>query len=383
MGFNPIDGGRRLCDHAVALLFTHAARSGAEILNKKTINWSGRYLEALRVRLQRGAGRTLRVAHKLGREAVALGLETLDLAKIHEEALMALTPADCIPRQLVEIRRRSTLFFLETLTPVEESNRHLKREIVRREKAEAALIESEQHHRVMLKQALVMEQRLRQLSHRLLSAQEEERKKISRELHDQIAQMLAGINVHLATFKGAALIGAVGLNQKIRSTQRMVEKSVRTVHRFARELRPPVLDDLWVIPAVQSYLKHFTERTGILVNFTVSASIEELHGDKRTVLYRVVQAALTNIGQHAKSTRIDLAMTTVDGVVEMTIRDNGCGFDVDRVLFSRKNKRLGVIGMRERVEMVGGKFNITSITGEGTAIMVRIPVASARRAARP
>lgn len=360
------------------------ARSGVvgDFLNKKTINWSGRYLEALRARLRRGSGRAPRAAGKLGGEAVALGLETLDLARIHEEALMALTPADCSARELGQIRRRSSLFFLETLTPVEESNRHLKREILRRERAEAALIKSEQHYRGLLKQSLVMEQRLRLLSHRILSAQEEERKKISRELHDQIAQMLAGINVHLATFKGAAAISTVGLNRKIRNTQRMVEKSVRTVHRFARELRPPVLDDLGLIPAVQSYLKHFTERTGILVRLTISAKIEELHSDKRTVLYRVAQAALTNVGQHAEATGIDLGITLTGDVAEMTVHDNGRGFDVDRVFFSPKNKRLGLIGMRERVEMVGGDFNIKSIAGEGTAIKVRIPVYSGRRAAR-
>lgn len=219
-----------------------------------------------------------------------------------------------------------------------------------------------------------MELRLRLLSHRILSAQEEERKKISRELHDQIAQMLAGINVHLATFNGAAARGRVGLSRKIRDTQRMVEKSVKVVHRFAQELRPPVLDDLGLIPAFQSFLKNFTERTGIRVHLKASAGIDELNSDKRTVLYRVAQAALTNVGQHAEATRVTITVLKTADAVKMDVQDNGKAFDVERRLYSGKNKRLGVVGMRERVEMVGGTFNIKSAPGDGTAIAVQIPL---------
>jgi len=259
------------------------------------------------------------------------------------------------------------------LKELEESNHRLKLEIVKRKAAEAGLIESEKHHRLLLQQSRDMEQRLRHLSHQILSAQEEERKLISRELHDQIAQMLAGINAHLATLKRTATISGVSLNQKIKSTQRMVEKSVDLVHRFARELRPSILDDLGLIPAFQSYLKAFSERTGILVQFTVFAEIERMHGDKRTVLYRVAQEALTNVGQHAKAARVTVTIVKVANQVEMRIHDDGKSFDVDRTLLSRKNRRLGLIGMRERVEMVGGTFGIESVAGKGTILDIQIP----------
>ncbi len=345
-------------------------------MKSKPNTLSDRYLEALRLRLAgepRPPG-TRRPADGLGDEALAGGLETLDLARIHERALRALTPAKCSAQVLRRIQRRSGAFFLEALTPIENSNRRLKREIVQRKAAEAALLKSEQHSLALLKQSRAMELRLRLLSRQILSAQEEERKKISRELHDQIAQMLAGINVHLATFNGAAARGRVGLSRRIRNTQRMVENSVKVVHRFAQELRPPVLDDLGLIPAFQSYLKNFTERTGIRVHLTASAGIDELNGDKRIVLYRVAQAALTNVGQHAEATRVTIAVLKTADAVKMEVHDNGKAFDVERRLYSGTNKRLGVVGMRERVEMVGGTFSIKSAPGDGTAVAVQIPL---------
>lgn len=346
---------------------------GDRLLHSKTMGFSRRYVAALRIRLKGKSGRGSRAAAKLGRDALALGLETLDLARIHEQAVMALLPADCSARLLGGIRQQSGSLFLEVLAPIEDCNRLLKQEIVQRKAAEAALIKSEQHHRLLLEQSRHMEQRLRHLSHQVLSAQEEERKKISRELHDQIAQMLAGINVHLATLKSSATLSSTGLNQKIRNAHRMVEKSVRTVHRFARELRPPVLDDLGIIPALQSYMKNFAERNGILMRFKVSAGIEQLHGDKRTVLYRVALAALTNVAQHARASRVTVTLVKIGDAVQMHLHDDGKSFDVERVLFSTRNKRLGLIGMRERVEMVGGNFNIESAPGKGTTIGVQIP----------
>ncbi len=265
------------------------------------------------------------------------------------------------------------------MKPISESHEELKAEIVQRTEAEAALLKSEQHHVELLRRSRAMGVRLRLLSHQVISAQEDERKKISRELHDQIAQMLAGINVHLATLRSAALHSTADLSVKIRKTQRMVERSVQTVHRFAQELRPPVLDDLGLIPALHAELKQFTERTGIRVRLTVTASVEGLHINKRTALFRVAQAALTNVGQHANATKVELTLTKLGDTVEMNLHDDGRSFDVEKVLFARKDRRLGLIGMRERIEMVGGEFSITSKPGQGTTIRVQIPWKNTRR----
>lgn len=350
-------------------------------MKKRIHRWSGRYFSALRQRLKGGSRGLASQAIKVGDEAVALGLDTLDLARTHEESLEALTPRGCSARELALIRRRSSRFFFDALVPLAASNRELKAEIVQRKEAEEALRKSEQHHVELLRQSRVMEQKLRRLSHQVISAQEDERKKISRELHDQIAQMLAGINVHLATLKGAASLSTVGLNLKIRKSQRMVERSVQTVHRFAQALRPPVLDDLGLIPALHAELKRFTERTGVLARFTAAAGVEELHIAKRTALFRIAQAALTNVGQHAAASQVTVTLAKESAAVQMSVHDDGKSFDANQVLFGGGNRRLGLIGMRERIEMVGGSLRIASAPGEGTTIALEVPWRNTRRKA--
>ena len=130
------------------------------------------------------------------------------------------------------------------------TNRELKQEIFRRHKVELALKKSEAHYIQLFEQSLQMQNQLRHLSRQLLLAQEEERKRISRELHDEIVQTLVGINVHLASLKVKSRVNIKQLLKKITQTQRLVEKSVNIVHRFARELRPTVLDDLGLNPAL-------------------------------------------------------------------------------------------------------------------------------------
>src|ERR1043165_10281850 len=141
--------------------------------------------------------------------------------------------------------------------------RRLRQERVRRLAAEAALKESESHHDKSLAQARRLQEQMRRLSHQILTVQEEERKRISRELHDEIVQTLTGINVQLANLKAAATMNAKGLQRKIGSTQRLVEISVDIVHRFARDLRPTLLDDLGQIPALHSFMKDFPKQPGI------------------------------------------------------------------------------------------------------------------------
>jgi two-component system, NarL family, sensor histidine kinase DegS len=184
---------------------------------------------------------------------------------------------------------------------------------------------------------------------------------------------LTSINVQLAALKAEAAINVKGLQKKITRTQRLVEKSVDIVHRFARELRPTVLDDLGLIPALHSFVKNVAKRTGIHIHLTVFAAVEKLAGDKRTVLYRVAQEALTNVARHAQASLVDVSIEKLTDGICLKIRDNGKSFQVERVLHAKKNKRLGVLGMRERVEMVGGSFNIESAPGKGTTIRAQIP----------
>ena len=340
-------------------------------------------------------------AVRLGRQAVTLGLETLDLALIHEQALIEqVLPVDD-PSSRDRIIKQAGVFFAEAITPMEEghrvalesnvhlsrmnqalsqrtldlatSNRQLKKEIARREVVEETLRQSERQSIELLEQSRLLQEQLRHLSRRILSVQEEERKRISRELHDVVAQLLTGINVRLATLKVEASVNVKGLGEKISRTQRLVEKSVDIVHRFARELRPAVLDDLGLIPALHSFLKSFTKETGVHATLTAFAGLEELSNAKRTVLYRVAQESLTNVSRHAQASRVEVKITKTRDTVDMRIQDDGKAFDVEQMGQVRKSQRLGLLGMRERVEMVGGTFAVESAPGKGTAIHTRIP----------
>jgi PAS domain S-box-containing protein len=267
-----------------------------------------------------------------------------------------------------EVRRR--------LEDMAVANRELKLEIVQRLKAEAALKKSEAHYVQLFEQSRHMQEQLRDLSRQLLLTQEEERKRISRELHDEIVQTLVGINVHLASLTMKAPVNLKNLRKKITRTQRLVEKSVTIIHRFARELRPTVLDDLGLVPALQSFIKDFTKRTKIRIRFTAFAGVEQLNSAQRTVLYRVAQSALANVHKHAKASDVKVSIHKLQGTIRLEIHDNGKSFEMERVLFAKRHKRLGLLGSRERVEMVGGKFGVESAPGQGTTISAEIPIIS-------
>jgi len=260
-----------------------------------------------------------------------------------------------------EVRRR--------LEDMAAANQKLKQEIVQRQKMEEALKKSEAHYAQLFEQ-------LRHLSRQLLMAQEEERKRISRELHDEIVQTLVGINVHLASLTIKVPFNLKDFRKKFARTQQLVEKSVDIVHRFARELRPTMLDNLGLIPALQSFIKDFTKRTNIRVHFTALAGVEQLNSTQRTVLYRVTQSALANVHKHAHASKAEVNIRKLQGGLRLEIHDNGKSFDVERVLFAKRHKRLGLLGSRERVEMVGGKFGVESAPGQGTTISAEIPIAA-------
>jgi PAS domain S-box-containing protein len=268
-------------------------------------------------------------------------------------------------KQAEEARRR-----LEAVTA---SNLALQHEITRRKAVEEAIRQSEQHQIQLLEQSRHMQQQLRQLSHRVLHVQEEERRRISRELHDEITQTLVGISVHLEALTKAAALDPKELKREIARTQKLVEKSVDSVHRFARELRPTMLDDLGLIPALRSLMKEFMKETGIRGSLTAFEDVAKLSLAKRTVLYRVAQEALNNVAHHAQATRVEVSLQRLPRALLLQIKDNGCAFDVESALKPKKNRRLGLIGMRERLEMVNGQFAIESAPGKGTTILAQIP----------
>ena len=253
------------------------------------------------------------------------------------------------------------------------ANRELEQEIVRRQAVEESLKQSEQHQTRLLEQSRSMQEQLRHLSRQILQAQEDERKRISRELHDVIAQTLTGINIRLATLKKEAGLSPRGFERNLARTQRLVEKSVDIIHQFARELRPAVLDDLGLIPALHTFMKHFTTQTGVRTRLTAFAEVEQLDTARRTVLFRVAQEGLTNVARHAQASRVEVSIQKLPDCICMKIKDDGKSFSADRALRAHGGKRLGLLGMRERLEMVGGHFDIESAPGKGTTVMAQVP----------
>jgi len=270
-----------------------------------------------------------------------------------------------IRKQAEEAQRQSAALAM--------TNRELQREIVRREAVEQALNKSEKRQRLLLKRSLEMQKQLRWLSHQILHAQEEERKRISRELHDDITQTLVGISIHMGSLNRETKVDVNDLKTKIARTQRLVEKSVDIVHRFARELRPAVLDDLGLTSALHSYMRDFMKRSGIRAHFTTFAGVNKLDGGLLTALYRVAQSALVNVEQHSRASQVKVNIEDLGGNVGMTIQDDGVSFNPQRVLRAGNTERLGLLGMRERVEMVGGTFKVTSRPGQGTTVNAIIP----------
>ena len=376
-------------------------------MRRKLNGLSQRYVAALRKYLKPGSRTNLQPAHALGRRAMTLGLETLDVARFHEQALIALVLPDHSPAARDRMIRRAGTFFAEAIIPIEKkhraaredngqliqlnqalhqrsadltaSNRQLQQEILQRKSAEESLRKSERHYSQLLEQSRHMQEQLRLLSRQLLSAQEEERKNISRELHDVIAQTLTGINVRLAALKKEAATNTKGLDRNITRTQRLVEHSVNIVHQFARELRPAVLDDLGLVPALHSFMKNFAMRTGVRASLTTfTMKIEQLDATRRTVLFRVAQEALTNVARHARASRVEVSIQKLPDSICMKIKDDGKSFDVERALHANGGKRLGLLGMRERLEMVGGRFDVDSAPGKGTTVEAQIPLGKSR-----
>jgi len=226
--------------------------------------WFRRYQAALRQSLKQSGGASLPLATKLGRQAVALEMETLDVARCHEQSLMTLVAPGGARKATPRMFKRGDAFFAETIIPIEqthraarkadvritqltqvlrrrtaksvESRQHLKTGIARRQAVEAALTKSRKHFLELLKKSNLLQQRLRAQTRAMLSAQEKERQKTSRQLHDEIAQELLAINVRLLILKTLAETSTDNLTKDIAGTQRLVQKSVQMFQQAARDL---------------------------------------------------------------------------------------------------------------------------------------------------
>jgi two-component system, NarL family, sensor histidine kinase DegS len=245
----------------------------------------------------------------------------------------------------------------------------------------ASIKQGQNEYRTLFRESEAMQKKLRQLTHQVIATQEAERKRISRELHDEVVQALVGINVELTAICEEAAASAPDLREKIVHTQRIVTDTVHAVHRFARGLRPAVLDDLGLIAALHAQCRSLAAKYKIVIKLTAARSVDTLGSAERTVLFRVAQEALNNIVRHAHASHVRINLTRVAGAVCMEIADNGKAFDVEATLRKGSNKRLGLVGMRERVEMVGGSLTVESEPGTGTTVRADVPLRIQKREA--
>jgi signal transduction histidine kinase len=369
-------------------------------MSQPSSGFSRQYKTALRTHLdQKGRANPL-VTEQIGNQIRLTGLPMLDFARLHENVVVMEILPGCPPRKQASLIRKAGNFFAATISAsitenessrnashlekiieslsertveLAATNRQLGLEIIELGKVETTLRESERDSLGALEKSEALQKQLRDLFRRILSTQEEERKKISRELQNVVAQALLAINVRLATLKKEAGMNTRGLDHNISQTQKIITKSTDIVHQFARELRPAVLDDLGLISAIESFMKNFTTRTGIRTYLTVFDDVEAIDTAKRTALYRVVQESLNNISRHAHASRVDVTIRKETKSVIMEVSDDGRSFQIKRTLADGGTKRLGLIGMRERLEMVGGNLEIESIPGKGTTIIARLP----------
>lgn len=301
----------------------------------------------------------LEEAQELGKRALNLGLDMLDLTRLHQESLIVFICKFSSVGIQNKVIRLAGIFLAEAITPIEENFKAVKK------------FNSE-----LLTQSLHLQEELRTLSRGLLVVQEEERRRISRELHDIVTQSLTGINLRLAALTLQTDVNTEDIHEKIAETQKLVEQSVDVVDRFARDLRPTVLDDLGLIPALKSYLQDFKERSGIRASLSTFAGVEKLNSTVRTVLYRVAQEALINVANHSEATNAKVSIKKIKDVVRLEIHDDGKGFEVDSSVRLLSCHRLGLLGMKERAKMIGGQLLVTSELGKGTTIRVDAPLPS-------
>ncbi len=215
---------------------------------------------------------------------------------------------------------------------------------------------------------------LHRLSARLVSAQEEERRNLSRELHDEIGQSMSALLVELGNFGSSLPPDNTALQERLQAVKRLAENNVVVLRNLSLLLRPSMLDDLGLVPALKWQAREVARRTGIKVKVDAEDVPDHLPDEYRTCIYRVVQEALHNATRHSKATQLRVTVTHQASGVSVRIQDDGVGFQ------ALHEKGMGILGMEERVRHLGGSFHIDSEAGNGAAICIQLPLAAAPQA---
>jgi len=216
-------------------------------------------------------------------------------------------------------------------------------------------------------------QQMQALGLSVIMAQEEERKRVAREIHDGPAQSLANI-VMRAEFclklmeKNPAL-----LRDELHSLMDLVRMSLQDVRKIIFDLRPMSLDDLGLVPALKRYVKQYIKDYGIFVEITIMGKEYDLSSSLIIAIFRVIQESMTNVRKYAEATEVVIKIEYLPNKINVVVRDNGKGFQVEKVTKEKNNKAFGIVGMRERIQLLRGKFEIKSVLGQGTEVILSVP----------
>jgi signal transduction histidine kinase len=213
------------------------------------------------------------------------------------------------------------------------------------------------------------EQELRRLSNQLVRMQEEERKNLSRELHDELGQMLTALRMEIGRAERAQALGSPAFTQTVAESKALVDRMMHMVRDLAMGLRPSMLDDLGLEPALAWQAREFSRRYNVPVDLAVDGDLERLPDPQRTCVYRVVQEALTNCAKHSAATEIQVKVVRGRTRLDVSVRDNGVG-----MASVTNHKGLGLTGIKERVKDINGAASIETWPGGGTVVHITLPV---------
>jgi PAS domain S-box-containing protein len=248
------------------------------------------------------------------------------------------------------------------------------RDITKRKKMENALLKA--HNELEIKVQKRTEElrktsdQLHHLSQYLQSSIEKERAHIAREVHDDLGQLLTAVKMDLSWLGKKIHKNQKKLIAKTGSTITIVDQAIRTVKKIISTLRPGPLNDLGLVAAIEWQVEDFINRTGIQVKLSINPSEFKLQSDLSTTIFRIIQESLTNIIKHSKATKVKLAITKNERLIEIFISDNGVGIVGEQI---NDYKSYGIIGIKERVNSFNGKIEISSRPGQGTTLDIFIP----------
>jgi len=235
-----------------------------------------------------------------------------------------------------------------------------------------ALAAAAVHNAWLYEQVQENRARLRALSRRLVEVQEQERFHIARELHDEAGQGLASVMVGLRLIERDSTDTAAVI-ARCQEVKQIADEVLENLHRLSMDLRPAALDHLGLVAALRQHAEMVSDLHKLPVQFAVVGSIERMGDETETAIYRIVQEALTNIVRHAQATRVDVLLERRGDNLVVVVEDNGVGIDQTHA----HSDQLGVVGMHERAEMLGGQITIESAPGKGTTVYLEVPCPSA------